>query len=87
MCEPIDIHIDTQDLLDRLGDPAAELDRLLASIGDGPDLKDLLGTDAVGPVQIDRQEMRRRHLREARLLQRAGLRFFRDRGKKPPGAA
>lgn len=87
MCDPIDIQIDESDLRIDLGDVEAELDALLAEVANDQSLQELPGMEAGPPLKIDRAEMRRRHIREARLLQRAGLEFFAKKGQKPPRCA
>jgi hypothetical protein len=62
-----------------------QLDDVLAAIAKDPDLTGLC-KDA-RPELVNRQEMRRRHLRMGRLLQRAGRRYFERRGQKPPEVA
>ncbi len=75
--------IDLSDILD--GDEIQrELDAVLAAVANNPDLSGP-GTDARS-AQISRT-MRARHLREARLLLRAGIKDFQDRGQKPPKCA
>jgi hypothetical protein len=76
--------IDTGFFLDPV-EIQAELDTVLAAIAKDLDLNGP-GTDA-RPASVNRQEMRRRHLRKGRRLQRAGRQYFERRGGKPPRIA
>lgn len=82
-----DLKIDPKLLEFDIPDYTEELDALLRDVAKDRSLQELPGMEAGQPPKIDREEMRRRHLRAARLLQRAGLRYFIRKGQRPPGAA